>query len=142
MTRDLLDTNALIALMDPDQEFHESTARWFFADPRRTWLTCPITENGAVRILSLAQYPRPVSVSEAYAALVSLTGFGRHEHVPDDVSLLEPELDPTRISSSGQITDSYLLALARHHDARLATLDRRMSTDGIRGEVDVFQIPS
>ena len=58
----------------------------------------------------------------------------RHEFCPDDVSLLDsgcvvqPELlTPPRL------TDLYLLALARHHGAYLATFDKRVPVEAIEG---------
>lgn len=142
MTGYLLDTNVLIALLDPDQPFHDATAQWFFADRSRHWLSCPITENGTVRILSQQSYPRPQPIHGVFDTLLTLTGFGHHEHIPDDVSLLNESLNWQHIQGAGQITDTYLLLLAQSHDAGFATLDRRISTAAVKGPVEVFQIPN
>lgn len=59
---------------------------------------------------------------------------GGREFWPDDVSLLDPNrVDTTRLLDSTQITDSYLLALARAHRGQLATLDRRIVADAVMG---------
>jgi hypothetical protein len=43
------------------------------------------------------------------------------------------KLDMSHLLSSGQVTDSYLLALACAHGGQLATFDRRLVTDAVRG---------
>ncbi|MFT4233137.1 MAG: PIN domain-containing protein [Leucobacter sp.] len=141
MSRYLLDTNVLVALIDPDQPFHDAASRWFYADPERAWLTCPITENGTIRIISLPGYPRSQPAHAVFESLRSLTAVGAHEFVPDDVTLLGDAVDPRRLQGSGQVTDTYLALLARAHGAQLATLDRRISTAAVRIPVEVFQIP-
>ena len=51
----------------------------------------------------------------------------------DDISFMdEQKFDLTRLLSSGQVTDSYLLALARAHAGLLATFDRRLVADAVR----------
>jgi len=48
--------------------------------------------------------------------------------------LLDTErIDPARLLSPGQVTDSYLLALACANNGELATFDRRLVTDAVRG---------
>ncbi len=55
-----------------------------------------------------------------------------HVFWADDISLLDPErFDTTRLLTTGQVTDSYLLALARFHGGQLATFDRRMVADAV-----------
>jgi predicted nucleic acid-binding protein len=52
----------------------------------------------------------------------------------DDISLVGNGLiDPTRLLTSGQVTDSYLLALAVVGGGRLASFDRRLSVAAVRG---------
>jgi hypothetical protein len=48
----LLDVNVLIALCDARHEHHELAARWFVAHAARGWASCPLTQNGAIRIMS------------------------------------------------------------------------------------------
>jgi predicted nucleic acid-binding protein len=55
-----------------------------------------------------------------------------HQFWPDDISLLdERRIHPDRLLTSGQVTDSYLLALAVAHGGKLATLDRRLIADAV-----------
>jgi uncharacterized protein len=48
----LLDINVLISLTDPMHVHHELAHQWFAEIGRRSWATCPITENGFIRITS------------------------------------------------------------------------------------------
>lgn len=56
-----------------------------------------------------------------------------HQFIADDLSILDSMVfDHEQMRTSRQITDTYLLALAAHHDAVLATFDRRIVTDAVR----------
>jgi hypothetical protein len=135
VTHYLLDVNVLIALIDPAHVQHDRAHEWFSAEGHKAWATCPLTENGVLRIVGHPRYPNspgtPVAVAELMAILCGLSG---HEFWPDDVSLLDNQLiDSARLLDSGQITDSYLLALARAHDGQLATFDRHLVIDAVNG---------
>jgi predicted nucleic acid-binding protein len=65
------------------------------------------------------------------AILLAVDG---HEFWPDDVTLLDHQrIDSTRLLDSGQVTDSYLLALACAHNGQLATFDRHLVSDAVIG---------
>ncbi len=133
MTRFLLDVNVLIALIDPTHVQHDRAHDWFARTGRRAWATCPLTENGVLRIVGNSRYPsspgNPAAVAELMTVFLALGG---HEFWPDDVSLFDAaRVDTSRLLDSAQITDSYLLALAGAHGGKLATLDRRMVTTGV-----------
>jgi toxin-antitoxin system PIN domain toxin len=129
----LLDVNVLIALIDPVHVQHDAAHAWFAAHGQRSWATCPLTENGVLRIVGNARYPNspgtPAAVAPLMAGLRSLPG---HVFWTDDISLLDPEkFDTARLLTTGQVTDSYLLALARFHGGQLATFDRRLVADAV-----------
>ena len=133
MTRFLLDINVLIALIDPAHVQHDRAHEWFAASGEKAWATCPLTENGLLRIVGHARYPNsagtPAAVAELLASLRALPG---HEFWPDDVSLLDQErVDRTRLLDSAQVTDSYLLALAVARGGQLATFDQRLVADAV-----------
>jgi len=116
----------LIALFDASHLNHETAHRWFGGAGRQSWATCPITENGFVRVLSHPSYPSvqatPNEVSDRLSAFIGQRG---HVFWPDDISLpsgLEA-VSRTRLVGSQQVTDFYLAALARHHAGCLATFD-------------------
>jgi uncharacterized protein len=52
----LLDVNVLVALFDPDHVHHEAAHGWFAANRAAGWATCPLTENGLIRVLSNPAY--------------------------------------------------------------------------------------
>lgn len=131
----LLDVNVLIALIDPGHVQHDIAHEWFSAKGRQSWATCPLTQNGVLRIVGQARYPNspgtPAAVWDLMCALVCLPG---HEFWPDDVSLLDDaKVDATRLLTSAQVTDTYLLALAVAHKGCLATFDRRLVVDAVHG---------
>jgi toxin-antitoxin system PIN domain toxin len=130
----LLDVSVIIALLDRKHVGHDSAHEWFAATGKASWATCPIVENGVVRILSQPSYPTPLpSPAAAATFLRQMFGVGGHVFWHDDLSLLtSPLIDLTRILSSAQITDSYLLALAVARNGRLATLDRRLVTSAVK----------
>ncbi|PST18968.1 VapC toxin family PIN domain ribonuclease [Rhizobium sp. JAB6] len=130
----LLDINVLIALFDPSHVAHDIAHDWFHSLGSDSWATCPLTENGVVRILSQSNYPNSPGPPSAVALLVSqLRGLPGHQFWADDVSLLDESLvDSTRLLTPGQITDTYLLALAKFHNGQLATLDRRLSAAAVK----------
>ncbi len=130
MTRFLLDVNVLIALIDPAHVQHDPVHEWFGRVGRKAFATCPITENGLLRIVGHPRYPNspgpPSVVASALSAIRSLPG---HAFWPDSISLSECDLvDSTLLSSHSRVTDSYLLALARANKGKLATLDQKLIT--------------
>jgi predicted nucleic acid-binding protein len=55
-----------------------------------------------------------------------------HEFWPDDITLRDAErVARSRLLDSSQVTDSYLLALAKAHGGKLATFDQRLVTDAV-----------
>jgi uncharacterized protein len=130
VSRALLDVNVLIALLDPRHIQHELVQDWFVDRMARGWASCPITENGFVRIVAQPNYPNPVAITDAVSTLSDLMRETDHVFWPDSVSLMDGErFDAERLLSPRQITDSYLLTLAAANDGTLATLDRRLITD-------------
>ena len=135
MTRYLFDVNVLIALVDPTHVQHDRAHAWFASTGKIAWATCPITQNGVVRIVGSSRYPNspgnPSSVAEVVEILCKLGG---HEFWPDDMSIFDKSrFDADRLLDSAQITDSYLLGLARAHGGKLATFDRHLVTDAVIG---------
>lgn len=131
----LLDVNVLIALIDPAHVQHDAAHEWFAVHGKQAWATCPLTENGVLRIVGHPRYPNspgtPAEVAQLIKGLRALPGY---VFWPDNISLLDTEMiDTERLLSSGQVTDSYLLALACAHKGQLATFDRRLVTDAVYG---------
>jgi toxin-antitoxin system PIN domain toxin len=131
--RALLDVNVLIALLDADHSLHARAAEWFANQARAGWASCPITQNGCVRIMSHPGYPNALPLSAVVERLVEATTSALHQFWPDDVSLLDQGLvDATRIHGPRQLTDLYLVALAVRHGGRFATFDHSISMEAIK----------
>ena len=131
----LLDVNVLIALIDPAHLQHDAAHSWFAQTGSASWATCPLTENGLLRIVGHPRYPNapgtPATVAAVLQALRALPG---HHFWPDDISLMNPALVQTeRLLNHTQVTDSYLLALAVHHGGKLASFDRKLVADAVVG---------
>ncbi|BCQ29093.1 PIN domain-containing protein (plasmid) [Caballeronia sp. NK8] len=129
----LLDVNVLIALLDAGHVQHEAAHAWFGQVGHAAWATCPLTENGVLRIIGNPRYPNTLETPAAVAPLVAqLHTHPCHEFWADDVSLLDAQhVDASRILATDQVTDTYLLALARAHGGTLATFDRRLVADAV-----------
>ncbi|MCL4068030.1 PIN domain-containing protein [Pseudomonas sp. GX19020] len=130
----LLDVNVLIALIDPTHVAHDPAHNWFAATGNKDWATCPITENGVIRILGNPKYPNspgsPAAVADIVEKLRALPG---HSFWADDLSLVgSGHVDTSKILTSAQLTDTYLLALACAHGGQLATFDRKLSVAAVR----------
>lgn len=129
----LLDVNVLIALIDPMHVAHEAAHRWFAATGAASWATCPMTENGVIRIVGHPKYPNTMGSPAAIAPfVVRLRRLPGHVYWRDGLSLADDvAIDPQRITTPRQVTDTYLLALAVVHGGQLATFDRRLSVAAV-----------
>ncbi len=142
MTRHLLDVNTVIALIDPLHVHHDRAHRWFAARGRETWHTCPLVQNGVVRVVSHPKYSNSQPAPVVLASLASLAARDDHVFLPDSVSLLDSSVHTERLLASSQVTDTYLLHLAASHDAQLATFDTRIVTSAVpSGATVLFAIP-
>ncbi|MDW3685781.1 PIN domain-containing protein [Cupriavidus sp. CV2] len=129
----LLDVNVLIALLDAGHVQHEAAHAWFGRVGHAAWATCPLTENGVLRIIGNPRYPNTLETPATVAPLVAqLRAHPGHRFWPDSVSLLDVHhVDAVRLLATDQVTDTYLLALARAHRGMLATFDRRLVVDAV-----------
>lgn len=138
----LLDVNVLIALIDPAHVTHDAAHDWFGEIGAQDWATCPLTENGVLRILGNPKYPNtpgsPAVVAEIVATLRNLPG---HSFWPDDISLAgASHVDAARLLNPANVTDTYLLALARSRNGHLATFDRKLQTTAVVGGADTLHL--
>jgi len=132
MTTFLLDVNLLLALTDPMHVHHQPAHRWFAEKGRQAWASCPLTENGFIRIASHPNYPnRPGDVTAVFDIFRRLCEVPGHHFWTEDISILQI-IEPDAIITHAQITDVYLLGLAVHRKGKLATLDKRIPADAVR----------
>jgi toxin-antitoxin system PIN domain toxin len=132
--RALLDVNVLIALLDPQHALHNRAHDWFSANRDAGWASCPIIENGAVRILSNPNYSkkRRFSPAEILNLLRAFALQSNHEFWPEDISLRDEKIfSQENLLSSALLTDVYLLGLAAKNDGRLITFDQNISLKAV-----------
>ena len=148
----LFDVNVLIAIADASHTFHEAIHRWLEACPEKSWASCPITENGMVRVLSQPAYRGPARTpAEAVATLREMKhshrreakGHWKHFFWADDFSITDDlPVIPERIGGTRQLTDIYLAALAMRRGGRLVTFDATVAWQAIEGgRRELIEVP-
>jgi len=124
----LLDVNVLLALAWPNHQFHAAATRRLESRQDR-WATCALTELGFIRLSSnpaaVAAAKTPVEAAALLAAMVKdpLHVYFKSLSAPSDEECLRVF---EKILGSKQVTDAYLLRLARQHGARLTTFDSKL----------------
>ena len=132
--RALFDVNVLIALLDQAHPHHDSATAWLKSNIRQGWASCPITQNGCVRIMSQPAYPGARLVAQVIDRLRAATAHTAHEFWPEDIAIVDPlVVDATRVHGVRQITDTYLLALAVKRSGRLVTFNGGIALGAVSG---------
>lgn len=132
--RALLDVNVLLALMDRDHVHHSAALQWWRSDRDHGWASCPLTQNGFVRISCQGDFPGRPTVAQAIEQLRRQIAESDHVFWPDDVSIADDGwFDRGRLLGPNQITDVYLLALAVKNGGRLVTFDQGIPLRAVRG---------
>jgi len=121
----LVDGNVLIALTVVDHIHHDAALEWFEA-AGPILATCPITEGTLLRFLLRERQ----LASDAIAVLESIRSQSWHTFWPDSIPYEGSQL--AGVIGHRQVTDAYLVALARHHRGRVATLDKGLAA--VHGE--------
>lgn len=116
----LADGNVLVALTVAEHVHHELALEWFDADAPDL-ATCPITEGTLLRFLIREGRP----ATEAMGVLDALRDQDWHHFWPDDLPYDGSQLGG--VVGHRQVTDAYLIALARHHAGMVVTLDRGLA---------------
>lgn len=129
----LLDVNVLVALFDPEHIHHESAHAWFGGLNAARWATCPLTENGLVRVVSNPGYPgRRTTLKDAIARLAAFCDHEAHVFWPDGVTIRDATHTRSElIQGHRQLTDVYLLALAVANGGALVTFDRAIPRSAV-----------
>ncbi len=117
----LLDSNILIALVTPEHSLNPRAAAWFRKGHR--FATCPITQEALFRFHLRAGVD--ATAKSAKLLLEAISALPMPEFWPDDVSYLE--LPSARISGHKQVTDAYLVLLARSHGGTLVTMNQALA---------------
>jgi toxin-antitoxin system PIN domain toxin len=136
----LLDVNVLLALSDPMHVHHEAAHRWFEEIGSRAWATCPLTENGYVRVASHPNYPnRPGDAGAVLELLRRFSALAGHVFWIEDASLRDM-FPPGSVLSHVHVTDVYLVGLALAKGEKLATFDRRIPASLLPGGNNALEV--
>jgi len=117
----LLDVGVLLACGWKSHPQHPVVRRWLEAQPR--FYTCPLSHLGFLRV-SISPAFR-ASFGDASAVLEQLTRLNGARFLADTL----PGTALSGLQGAAEVTDAYLVALARANSVRLATLD-----DGLCGK--------
>jgi toxin-antitoxin system PIN domain toxin len=120
------DVNVLIGLAWPNHQFHSVAIRTIAASTDR-WATCALTQLGFIRLSSNpAVNPAAKSPSEAASLLEAMTGDALHVYLDTPPSPVDSRREFEKVLGHKQVTDAYLLALARHYNATFITFDTKL----------------
>ena len=132
--RALLDINILIALLDTGHIMHDAATSWLELEIENGWASCPLTQNGTIRILSQPAYPNSQPAALVAERLMEACANDQHLFWTDSISLLSDKtINWHKILGHRQITDSYLLALAVQNEGRFVTFDQNVVLNTVEG---------
>jgi toxin-antitoxin system PIN domain toxin len=125
----LLDVNVLVALLVQEHQHHAAAINWFSNAAAGGWATCTVTELGVIRVC--AQLPGTKWSPEATADRLLMMIVTNREYVWWPSSVSPAVLPEVRSAETGkQVTDRYLLGLARRNGGQLVTFDRALAVAG------------
>ena len=133
----LLDVNIIMALLWENHEHHSKVRLWFKGIS--TFATCPISQLGFARVSSHSLLGFGMTRDDAFGVLRGLLADPRHRFIPDDLSSADRVVRTDLMTGANQITDRYLIALARQHGCSLATLDEPLAKS-FAGEANLVQL--
>src|SRR6266436_4100567 len=108
---------------------------------RRTtdFATCPVSQLGFARVSSHPALGYSMSPDQAFGGLRGFLADQRHHFIPDDLSCEDRVVRTDLMTNSNQVTDHYLVAVARHHRLALATFDEGLAS-AFAKESDLVQL--
>jgi uncharacterized protein len=130
----LLDVNVLLALADSLHPHHQRAKIFFVNRQPDAWATCPLVENGFLRILSGSSYANRVDSTKTARIVLDqmIRSTPGHQFWPDDLSLRDSINFPD-LPHAKHLTDCYLLALAVKRGGKFVTFDRRIDPSWVVG---------
>jgi toxin-antitoxin system PIN domain toxin len=131
--KSLLDVNMLIAICDGHHIYHAQASEWFANHAAQGWATCPLIQNGVIRIMSQPSYPNSRPIGEVVKQVRTMCASKYHHFWANDFSIMdETKIAHQHVLGNKQLTDIYLLALAVQHSARLVTLDGGIALQAVK----------
>lgn len=132
--RALLDVNVLIALLDAAHINHQRASQWLEQSLHHGWASCPLTQNGCLRIMAQPAYPQALPLAAVAQRLGQAAATPAHLFIADDYSLLDADsLHWPQLLGHRQVTDAYLLGLAVRHGCRFVSFDARVNLAAVPG---------
>lgn len=132
--RALLDVNVLVALLDGSHIHHARASQWLAREIEQGWASCPLTQNGCLRIMAQPAYPQAQPLAAVAGRLAQATAHPAHQFISDDYSLLDgAQIAWQSLLGHRQITDTHLLGLAVRHDCCFVSFDSRIKPDTVSG---------
>lgn len=132
--RALLDVNVLVALLDAGHVHHAAASHWLDRNLEAGWASCPLTQSGCLRVMSLESYPRSQPVAAVAARLREATSTPHHEFWPDEFSMLDnTRIDHDWLLRPEDVMNGYLLALAVKRGGVYVRLDAGVDLNLVRG---------
>ena len=132
--RALLDVNVLIALLDAAHIHHQRASQWLEQSLHHGWASCPLTQNGCLRIMAQPAYPQALPLAAVAQRLAQAAATPAHLFIADDYSLLDADsLHWPQLLGHRQVTDAYLLGLAVRHGCRFVSFDARVHLAAVPG---------
>ena len=132
--RALLDVNVLIALLDAAHIHHQRASQWLEQSLHHGWASCPLTQNGCLRIMAQPAYPLALPLAAVAQRLGQAAATPAHLFIADDYSLLDADsLHWPQLLGHRQVTDAYLLGLAVRHACRFVSFDARVNLAAVPG---------
>lgn len=119
------DVNLLMALFWENHEHHSQSRSWFKSVS--AFATCPVGQLGFARVSSHPLLGYGLTPEVAFGVLRQFIADPRHEFISDDLSCADRVLRTELMAGANQITDRYLVALARQHGFSLATFDESLA---------------
>lgn len=141
----LLDVNVLIALIDPRHIHHDPAHAWFSLEGYQSWATCPLVENGLLRIVGNPRYGNFFGLPMQVATMLNELKQNQpgHQFWPDAVSILDPAIFNTAgLLNSVHLTDIYLHGLAKFKGGKLATFDGKFPKNVVFDGLDSIHLIS
>ncbi len=119
----LLDSNLLIAMCMPEHLHHGDSMRWLASIGKSVLALCPISEGALVR-QALREDPK-AGIANAITILAAVKAWPGCQFWADSLSYTE--IDWRGVIGHKQVTDAYLVALAKSKSAQLASFDRGLA---------------
>ena len=125
----------IIALLDSKHASHQRAHDWWQTEDNRSWASCPLTQNGVLRIMSGSGYDsrRRFPIGDVFEQLSEFIENTRHEFWTAEISILDDFLfNLDRIHGPKQLTYIYLLAMATGFKGQLVTFDQSIPISAVK----------